>query len=60
MTKVFGAPKDLIPDSRRADTTYVSMYAHDGLPDVSTVGTSLIDEIRRAGLAPGISSWDFL
>ncbi len=60
MTKVFSAPKDLIPDSRRADTTYVSMYAHDGLPDVSTVGTSLIDEIRRAGLAPGISSWDFL
>ncbi|MFX6330593.1 hypothetical protein ABTF76_20280, partial [Acinetobacter baumannii] len=24
------------------------------------MGTSLIDEIRRAGLAPGISSWDFL
>ncbi|AME23758.1 Qat anti-phage system QueC-like protein QatC [Burkholderia sp. PAMC 26561] len=60
MTKIFSAPKDLIPDSRRADTTYVSMYAHDGLPDVSTVGTSLIDEIRRAGLAPSTSSWDFL
>lgn len=60
MTKVFCAPKDLIPDTRRADTTYVSMYAHDGLPDVSTVGTSLLDEIRKAGLAPSTSSWDFL
>lgn len=60
MTKFFCAPKDLIPHSRKADTTYVSMYAHEGLPDVSTVGTSLIDDIRRAGLSPSASSWDFL
>ncbi len=60
MTKVFCAPKDLIPEGRCADTTYFSMYAHDGLPDVSTVGTSLIDEIKRAGLVPSAASWDFL
>lgn len=60
MTKVFCAPKDMIPEGRRADTTYFSMYSHDGLRDVSTVGTSLIDEIKRAGLVPGAASWDFL
>ena len=60
MTKVFCAPKDMIPEARHAGTTYFSMYAHDGLPDVSTVGTSLIDEIKRAGLAPSTASWDFL
>lgn len=58
--KVFCAPKDLIPTSRELGTTYVSMYAHDGLADVCTVGTSLIDDIKRAGLAPGARSWDFL
>lgn len=60
MTKVFCAPKDVIPDVRSADITYVSMYAHDGLPDVSTIGTSLIDEVKQAGLSPRSASWDFL
>jgi hypothetical protein len=60
MTKVFCAPKDLIPTTRERSTTYVSMYGHDGLADVSTVGASLIDDIKRAGLAPGARSWDFL
>lgn len=60
MTKVFCAPKDLIPGTRLAGTTYFSMYAHDGLPDVSTVGTSLIEEVKKAGLIPGSASWDFL
>lgn len=60
MTKVFCAPKDLVPETRHAGTTYFSMYAHDGLPDVSTVGTSLIDEIKSAGLVIGAASWDFL
>lgn len=60
MTKAFCAPKDLIPDIRPAGTTYFSMYAHDGLPDVSTVGTSLIEDVKKAGLVPGAASWDFL
>lgn len=60
MTKVFCAPKDLIPALRRPGVTYVSMYAHDGFSDVSTVGTSLIDDIKRAGIAPSARSWDFL
>ncbi|QFZ84330.1 hypothetical protein GFK26_16960 [Variovorax paradoxus] len=60
MTKIFCAPKDQIPEARHADTTYFSMYAHDGLPDVSTVGTSLIDEVKKAGLVPSAASWDFL
>lgn len=60
MTKVFCAPKDVIPEIRSASTTYFSMYAHDGLPDVSTVGTSLIEEVKRAGLVPSAASWDFL
>lgn len=60
MTKIFCAPKDRIPEQRLADVTYVSMYTHDGLADVSTVGTSLMDEIKRAGLAPKAHSWDFL
>lgn len=60
MTKVFCAPKDLIPAVRRNNVTYFSMYGHEGLPDVSTVGASLIDDIKRAGIAPGARSWDFL
>ena len=60
MTKVFCAPKDLIPEVRRDDVTYFSMYGHDGLPNVSTVGASLIDDIKRAGIAPCARSWDFL
>lgn len=60
MTRVFCAPKDVIPEDRRGDVTYFSMYGHDGLPDVSTVGASLIEDIKRAGIAPGAASWDFL
>jgi hypothetical protein len=36
------------------------MYAHDGLADVSTVGTSLLQDIKSAGIAPSAASWDFL
>jgi len=60
MTKVFCAPKDAIPEDRSADVTYFSMYGHDGLPDVSIVGASLIEDIKRAGVEPGAASWDFL
>lgn len=60
MTKVFCAPKDCIPAVRRAGINYVSMYAHDSLPDVSTIGTSLIEAIKHAGLTPRAASWDFL
>lgn len=60
MTKVFCAPKDCLPDTRREDTTYFSMYGHDGLLDVSVVGASLVHDIKRAGIAPSVRSWDFL
>ncbi len=60
MTRVFCAPKDAIPEHRSADVTYFSMYGHDGLPDVSIVGASLIEDIKRAGVQPGIASWDFM
>ena len=60
MSRVFCAPKDLIPKARRDDVTYFSMYGHDGLADVSTVGASLNDDLKRAGIAPGARSWDFL
>lgn len=46
--------------ARPSGIIYVSMYAHDGLADVSTVGTSLLDEIASAGIAPSAASWDFL
>jgi hypothetical protein len=60
MTRVFCAPKDRIPAARSPGIVYVSMYAHDGLSDVSTVGTSLLGEIDSAGIAPSTASWDFL
>jgi len=60
MTKIFCAPKDRIPARRHPDIAYVSMYAHDGFADVSTIGTSLIQNISAAGLAPSTASWDFL
>lgn len=60
MTRVFCAPKDAIPDVRSADVTYFSMYGHDGHPDVSIVGASLVEDIKRSGVAPGKASWDFL
>lgn len=60
MTRVFCGPKDHIPKQREAGVEYVSMYEHDGLPDVSTVGTALIKDIVASGVAPSASSWDFL
>lgn len=60
MTRVFCGPKDHIPKQREAGVEYVSMYEHDGLPDVSTVGTALIKDIVTSGVAPSASSWDFL
>lgn len=60
MTTVFCAPKDLIPSLRLPGVAYVSMYTHDGLADVSTVGTSLLQDIKVAGIAPSAASWDFL
>ncbi|WP_447920327.1 Qat anti-phage system QueC-like protein QatC [Achromobacter aegrifaciens] len=36
------------------------MYEHDGLPDVSTVGTALIKDILSSGVSPSARSWDFL
>ncbi|ACA94193.1 hypothetical protein Bcenmc03_5063 [Burkholderia orbicola MC0-3] len=44
MTRVFCGPKDCIPTEREFGVDYVSMYEHDGLADVSTVGTALIKD----------------
>lgn len=60
MTRVFCGPKDHIPLRREVGVEYVSMYEHDGLPDVSTVGTALIKDILASGVAPSCRSWDFL
>lgn len=60
MTRVFCGPKDHIPPQREADVEYVSMYEHEGLADVSTVGTALIKDILASGVAPSARSWDFL
>jgi len=60
MTTVFCAPPDLIPLQRLDSIVYFSMYKHEGLPDVSTIGTSLIDELRRDGIQASNASWDFL
>jgi hypothetical protein len=60
MTRVFCGPKDHIPPQREVGVEYVSMYDHDGLADVSTVGTALIKDILASGVAPSARSWDFL
>jgi hypothetical protein len=60
MTKIFCAPKDRVPAKRSSTVVYISMYDQDGLPDVSTVGTSLIRRIVAAGITPSSVSWDFL
>lgn len=60
MTRVFCGPKDHIPTQREVGVEYVSMYEHEGLADVSTVGTSLIKDILASGVAPNARSWDFL
>ena len=60
MTRVFCGPKDCIPTEREFGVDYVSMYEHDGLANVSTVGTALIKDIVAAGVAPSARSWDFL
>lgn len=60
MTRVFCGPKDHIPSQREVGVEYVSMYDHDGLPDVSTVGTALIKDIIASGISPSACSWDFL
>ena len=60
MTRVFCGPKDHIPTQREVGVEYVSMYEHEGLADVSTVGTALIKDILASGVAPNARSWDFL
>lgn len=60
MTRVFCGPKDCIPADREFGVDYVSMYDHDGLADVSTVGTALIKDVVASGVAPRARSWDFL
>lgn len=60
MTRVYCGPKDHIPSQREVGVEYVSMYEHEGLPDVSTVGTALIKDILASGVAPRARSWDFL
>jgi hypothetical protein len=45
---------------REVGVEYVSMYEHEGLADVSTVGTALIKDILASGVAPNVRSWDFL
>ena len=60
MTRVFCGPKDHIPSRRKFGTEYVSMFDHEGLADVSTVGTALIRDIVASGVAPNARSWDFL
>jgi hypothetical protein len=60
MTRVFCGPKDHIPPHREVGVEYVSMYEHEGLADVSTVGTALIKDILASGVAPSARSWDFL
>ena len=60
MSKVFCAPKDLIPNPRTPGIEYFSMYGHDGLDDVSTVGSTLMEDTKVAGMSPSAMSWDFL
>lgn len=60
MSRVFCGPKDCIPSQRAFGVEYVSMYEHDGLADVSTVGTALIRDIIASGVSPSVRSWDFL
>lgn len=60
MTRVFCGPKDHIPPQREVGVEYVSMYEHEALADVSTVGTALIRDILASGVAPSARSWDFL
>jgi len=60
MSRVFCGPKDLIPNPREAGVEYFSMYGHDGLEDVSTVGSTLMDDIKAAGMNPSAAAWDFL
>lgn len=60
MSRVFCGPKDLIPNPRAAGVEYFSMYGHDGLDDVCTVGSTLIEDIKAAGMSPAAAAWDFL
>lgn len=60
MKTVVCTQKDAVPDVLTRGVDYFSMYRHHGRGDVSTVGTGLIRDVLRAGLAPSTRSWDFL
>lgn len=60
MSKAICAPKDRIPGTRRPGVEYFSMYGHEGFEDVSTVGSTLVEDIRDAGMSPSAAAWDFL
>ena len=60
MSQTVCAPKDRMPATRVLGVEYFSMYGHDGFEDVSTVGSTLLEDIQDAGMGPSAAAWDFL
>lgn len=59
MTKVVCVPPNLLPGELASDVDYFAMFKSSGRHEVSTVGTGLLDDVKRSGINPDIRSWDF-
>lgn len=59
MRKIVCAPENLIPQQLEEDTKYFSIYSNSRRENVGYFGSTLIRDIRRAGLRPSEKIWDF-
>jgi len=59
MRKIVCAPGNLIPQQLEEDTKYFSIYSNPRRENVGYFGSTLIKDIKRAGLRPSEKSWDF-
>ncbi|MPM07190.1 7-cyano-7-deazaguanine synthase [bioreactor metagenome] len=59
MKKIVCAPGNLIPQQLEEDTKYFSIYSNPRRGNVGYFGSTLIREVKRAGLRPSEKIWDF-
>lgn len=59
MRKVICSPESLIPQQLENDTKYFSIYSNSRRENVGYFGSTLIKDVKKAGLRPSEKIWDF-
>lgn len=59
MRRIICAPGHLIPKQLEKDTKYFATYSNPRRDNIGYFGTSLVKDVRKAGLHPSEEVWDF-